>query len=186
MIYIHPTAEVSKNAHIGERTKIWHHAQIREHARLGNSCIIAKGVYIDHDVIVGNNCKIGNYVSIYVGVTIEDGVFVGPHVCFANDKVPRAVTPKEKPKGVKDWVVTKTVVKRGASVGAGSVIVPGVTIGEWAMIGAGSVVTRDVARHSLVYGNPARAHGYVCLCGAKLVKKGVGQMCPVCKAEISI
>lgn len=183
---LHKTAEVDKTATIGEGTKIWHLSQIREHVVIGKNCTIAKNVYIDKYVTIGDNCMIENNVSVYHGVTIKDGVFVGPHVCFTNDKKPRAVTPKGEPKGIKDWVVTKTVVKRGASIGAGSVIVPGVTIGEWAMIGSGSVVTKDVARHSLVYGNPAKSHGYVCVCGERILKEGKQYICSKCGTQIHI
>lgn len=186
MIHIHPTAEIDKSASLGDGTTIWHQVQIREHAKVGKDCVIGKGVYIDKNVTIGNNCRIQNNASIYYGVTIKNGVFIGPHVCFTNDILPRAVTPKGEPKGIKDWIITKTVVKRGASIGAGSIIVPGVTIGEWAMVGAGSVVTKHVAPHSLVFGNPARVHGYVCACGEKLLRKGVQYRCSVCKTEISL
>jgi UDP-2-acetamido-3-amino-2,3-dideoxy-glucuronate N-acetyltransferase len=167
-LYIHPTAEVSPDAQIGPGTRIWGQAHVREHAHIGETCNIGKGVYIDAHVQIGSNVKIQNYVSLFEGVTLEDGVFVGPHVCFTNDLLPRAITPDGKLKIADDWVITPTLVKYGASVGAGSIIVCGITIGEFALVGAGSVVTRDVPPHTLVFGNPARQHGYVCRCARKI------------------
>ena len=119
---------------------------------------------------IGSNVKIQNHVSVFEGVTLEDGVFVGPHACFTNDLLPRAITPDGKLKSADDWEITPTLVKYGASIGAGSVILCGLTIGEFALIGAGSVVTRDVPPHALVFGNPARQHGYVCRCARRLAK----------------
>jgi UDP-2-acetamido-3-amino-2,3-dideoxy-glucuronate N-acetyltransferase len=167
-VRIHATADVSPNAKIGEGTSIWHHCQIREDTTIGEQCIFGKGVYIDSGVAIGSNVKIQNYVSVYHGVTIEDGVFIGPHVCFTNDLSPRAINPDGSLKGADDWIVSKTRVKRGAALGANSTIVCGITIGAWAMVGAGSVVTHNVPDHGLVYGNPARFHGFVCYCGTKL------------------
>lgn len=166
----HPSAEVSENAQIGDGTRVWHHAQIREGAVIGKNCIIGKGVYVDSGVLIGNNVKIQNYVSVFHGVTLEDGVFVGPHVCFTNDLRPRAVNPDMSPKSADDWELTPTRVCRGVAIGANSTIVCGTTIEEWAMIGSGSVVTRNVPKYALVLGNPARCHGFVCPCGASLVK----------------
>lgn len=166
--YVHPTAEASPVSHIGAGTRIWRQAHIREFAHIGESCNIGKGVYIDAHVHIGSNVKIQNHVSVFEGVTIEDGVFIGPHVCFTNDLLPRAITPDGKLKSTDDWEVTPTMVKYGASIGAGAVIVCGVTIGEFALVGAGSVVTRDVPPHALVFGNPARQHGYVCRCARRL------------------
>lgn len=171
-IRIHPTADVSPKATIGENTSIWHHAQVREGAMIGEDCIIGKGVYIGADVRLGNRVKIQNYVSVYEGLTIEDGVMVGPHVCFTNDMLPRAVNPDGSLKGSGDWVLSPTVVRKGAGLGANSTIRCGVTIGRWALVGAGSVVTRDVPDYGLVYGNPARLHGFVCPHGNKLEKFG--------------
>jgi len=146
--FIHPTANVSSEASIGEETKIWINVQVREQANIGMNCIVSKDVYIDQAVSVGNNCKIQNSVSIYKGVTIEDYVFIGPNVSFTNDKVPRAFN--------EDWKITPTRVKRGASIGANATIVCGIVIGEYAMVAAGSVVTKDVPPYALVMANPAR------------------------------
>jgi len=167
-IIIHPTADISENAIIGENTKIWHHAQVRQGAKIGSNCIIGKGVYIDANVSIGNNVKIQNYVSVYHGVSLEDGVFIGPHVCFTNDLHPRAINPDNSLKAADDWVLSKTLIKKGASVGANSTIRCGITIGEWAMVGLGSVVTQDVPAHGLVFGNPAKLHGFVCACGEQV------------------
>lgn len=166
--YVHPSAEVSADAYIGAGTRIWRQAHVREHAHIGDMCNIGKGVYIDSNVHIGSCVKIQNHVSVFEGVTLEDGVFVGPHVCFTNDLFPRAITPDGRLKGSDDWQITPTLVKYGASIGAGSVILCGVTIGEFALIGAGSMVTRDVPPHALVFGNPARQHGYVCRCAHAL------------------
>lgn len=189
--YVHSTAEVSVDAHIGAGTRIWNQVQIREYAHIGESCNIGKGVYIDAHVRIGSNVKIQNHVSVFEGVTLEDGVFVGPHVCFTNDLLPRAITPDGKPKNADEWKVTPTLVKYGASVGAGSVIICGVMIGEFALIGAGSIVTRDVPSHALVFGNPARQHGHVCCCAYRLsnVHEYKGYLigwCEVCSQECHI
>ena len=170
-IRIHPTADVSPEADIGSGTSIWHQSQIREGVSIGENCIIGKGVYIDFEVSVGSNVKIQNYVSVFHGVTLEDGVFVGPHVCFTNDMLPRAVNPDGSIKSSDDWELCKTLIKRGAGLGANSTIRCGVTIGEWAIVGAGSVVTRDVPDYGLVYGNPAKLRGFVSPSGARFVEQ---------------
>ena len=167
---IHKTAEVSDKAVVSPDANIWHHAQIRENARIGSKCIIGKNVYIDHDVIIGDNVKIQNNALIYFGSKIEDGVFIGPNVCLTNDKTPRAITPDGKLKTNEDWDRGTTLVKKGASIGASSVILPGITVGKFAMVGAASLVTKDVKDYELVYGNPAKQAGYVCKCGAKISK----------------
>lgn len=189
--YVHPMAEVAADAQIGAHTRIWRHAHIREHASVGESCNVGKGVYIDAHVHVGSQVKIQNNVSIFEGVTIEDGVFIGPHVCFTNDLHPRAITPDGKLKSADDWVVTPTLVKYGASIGAGSVIVCGITIGEFALVGAGAVVTKDVPPYALVYGNPAHLQGYVCRSAHRLrdVQERAGRLvgwCDVCRQECQI
>jgi acetyltransferase-like isoleucine patch superfamily enzyme len=182
MIRIHPTAEVSSDATIGAGSSIWHQAQVRPGARIGQDCILGKGVYIDTGVIIGDRVKIQNYVSVYHGVEIESGVFVGPHVCFTNDLRPRAVNPDGSLKSSDDWTLTPTRICEGASLGANATIVCGVTVGRWALVGAGSVVTRDVPDYGLVYGNPARLQGYVCMCGARLGLPHPGQplVCTAC------
>lgn len=191
VIRIHPSAEVSEKALIGEGSSVWHHAQVREGARIGKNCIIGKGVYVDAGVAIGDNVKIQNYVSVYHGVTLEDGVFVGPHVCFTNDLRPRAVNPDGSLKSADDWVLTTTLVRSGAALGANTTIVCGVTIGRWALIGSGSVVSRDIPDYGLAWGNPARLHGFVCPCGATLHKSAQenGQVlaeCPRCNKRVEI
>ena len=179
--FVHPSAEVSDQAAIGPGTRIWHQAQVRERARLGANCIVGKGAYIDFDVSIGDNVKVQNGVYVYHGVTVEDGVFLGPGVILTNDKLPRAINPDGSLKSDDDWEVSSTLIGRGASIGAGGVVLPGVTVGEFAMVGAGAVVTRDVPAHGLVYGNPARSHGYVCRCGRPLQALKNGQWkCEVC------
>ena len=178
---IHPTADVSPEARIGSGTRIWHEAQVREGAVLGPDCTVGKGVYIDRDVVVGDRVKIQNRASLYRGLTVEDGVYIGPHVAFSNDRYPRAVKPDGTPQTDADWEAVSTLVKEGASIGAGAVILPGLTIGRWAMVGAGAVVTRDVAEQALVCGNPARVAGYVCVCGRTLDRDGEGWRCPRCE-----
>jgi acetyltransferase-like isoleucine patch superfamily enzyme len=192
--FVHPSSDVSPKAAIGENTKIWQQCQVREAVVLGRNCILSKGVYIDAGVQIGNNVKIQNGISIYHGVTLEDGVFCGPHCVFTNDKQPRSINADGSLKGADDWVVSETLIKTGASIGAHATIVCGVTVGQWAMIGAGSVVTRDVPDYGLVYGNPARLHGFVCPCGEKLEgssenKKDstvVELVCPKCQTKVSI
>jgi UDP-2-acetamido-3-amino-2,3-dideoxy-glucuronate N-acetyltransferase len=166
--YIHPSADVSPQATLGPGTRIWHQAQVREGVCLGANCIVGKGAYIDFDVPIGANSKIQNGVYVYHGAVIDEGVFLGPGVILTNDRLPRAINPDGSLKSDADWEVSGVSIKRGASVGARAVVLPGVTISEFAMIGAGAVVTRDVPAHGLVYGNPARLHGYVCRCGRPL------------------
>ena len=167
-VFIHPTANVSDKATIGNGTKIWINSQIREDAIIGENCIISKDTYVDFGVRVGSGVKIQNSVSVYHGVTIEDDVFVGPNVSFTNDFVPRAFNS--------DWKITETHVGRGASIGANATIVCGNALGEYCMVGAGSVVTKPVEAYTLVVGNPARPIGKVCKCGARLTD-GVCKVC---------
>lgn len=155
MTDIQNTTIVSPESKIGSNTKIWHYAQIREGVVIGKNCIIGKNVYIDKNVTIGSKVKIQNNASLYQGVTIEDEVFIGPHVCFTNDKWPRAAA-LDKLKTDSDWEISPTLIKKGASIGANSTILPGITIGVGAMIGAGSVVTKNIPDNCLAVGNPAR------------------------------
>ncbi len=161
--FVHPTAEVSPNAVLGLGSQVWNGAKIRDGAVVGVNCRIGCGVYIDTEVKIGDEVKIQNGVSVYEGVTIGDGVFVGPHVAFTNDRYPRAIYPDGRPRD--EWRIVPTLVEYGASIGAGAIIVCGVTIGRWALVGAGAVVTKDVPEHALVLGVPAQVAGYVCRCG---------------------
>ncbi len=167
MPFVHPSATVEANVSIGEGTKVWALSQIRSGAVIGENCVIGRNVFVDADVFLGNNVKVQNNASLFEGVTINDGVFVGPHVIFTNDKVPRAINPDGSLKSAEDWVLGRTTVETGAAIGAGAVIVTGVTIGSWSMVGAGSVVTHDVASHALVLGNPGRVVGYVSAHGVR-------------------
>jgi len=154
---VHPTAEIEPGAVLGEGTRVWHQGHVRRDAVVGADCNLGKNVFVDAGVVIGDRVRIQNNVSVYHGVELGDGVFVGPSAVFTNDLRPRA--------GSADWRVGRTVVRTGASIGANATIVCGVEIGEHAMVGAGSVVTGDVPAYQLVYGNPARARGWVCACG---------------------
>jgi acetyltransferase-like isoleucine patch superfamily enzyme len=179
-IAIHPTADVSPHASIGAGTRIWNEAQIREGAIIGPDCRIAKGVYIDRDVVIGERVKIQNRASLFRGVTVEDGVFIGPHVTFTNDLYPRAIHPDGRVVTDEDWQPLPTLVRRGASIGAAAVILCGITIGRWAMVAAGALVSRDVPDHALVMGQPARFTGYICACGRRLQERPETWDCTAC------
>lgn len=188
---IHPTADVAPGARIGKGTFIWQHCQVRDGAVIGNDCILGKSVYVDQDVVIGNRVKIQNGNSLYNGVTLEDGVFVGPYCVFTNDRLPRAINPDGSLKASNDWVLTKTLIKYGATLGGNATIVCGITIGRWAMVGAGAVVTHDVPDHGLVYGNPARLYAFVDASGHKLKPEviegaSIVMVCPDCGAEVLV
>jgi UDP-2-acetamido-3-amino-2,3-dideoxy-glucuronate N-acetyltransferase len=146
--FVHDLADVH-TADIGPDTRIWQFCVVLAKARIGANCNICSHCYIEDGVVIGDNVTVKNGVSLYDGVTLEDEVFVGPNATFTNDKAPRSK--------VKPLAFLRTTVKKGASIGGGAVILPGLTIGAGAMIGAGAVVTHDVPDNAVVYGNPARA-----------------------------
>ena len=160
--FVHETAIVDEGATIGKGTKIWHFSHIMSNCQIGENCNIGQNVVISPEVILGNQVKVQNNVSVYTGVTCDDDVFLGPSCVFTNDLTPRAKYPKGGD-GYK-----RTVVRRGASIGANATIVCGHEIGAWAMVGSGAVVTSDVPPHALVLGVPARQRGWACECGAVL------------------
>ena len=179
---MHPSADVSDGASIGEGTKIWHQAQVREGATIGRLCILGKGAYIDKDVRIGDFCKLQNSVFVFHGFTVESGVFLGPGAMLLNDKHPRAINPDGSPKSDEDWDVSEGVIGYGAAIGGGAVVLPGVHVGRMALVGAGAVVTRDVPERGIVAGNPARLRGYACDCGHALI----GGRCPSCGREFDV
>jgi len=184
--FIHPTADVSPNAKIGAGSRIWNNVQVREGVTIGEECIIGKDTYVDKDVIVGNRVKVQNGAQLYRPLAIEDGVFIGPHAVFTNDRVPRAVNPEGELKAETDWSQQRTVVHEGASVGAQATVLPGISIGAWSLIAAGSVVTKDVPAHALVAGIPAVRAGWVCRCAARLLEGPAITKCPECRRTYRI
>jgi UDP-2-acetamido-3-amino-2,3-dideoxy-glucuronate N-acetyltransferase len=169
---IHPSADVADDARLGERTRVWNRAQVREGAVIGDDCTIGKDAYVDVGVRIGDRVKIQNGAQIYHGVTVETGVFIGPGAILTNDRHPRAIRPDGELAGPDDWTVEQVTLRHGSSIGAGAIVVAGCDVGRFAMVGAGAVVTRSVADHALVAGNPAVAIGWVCICGQRLVGEG--------------
>jgi acetyltransferase-like isoleucine patch superfamily enzyme len=144
-----------RDVQIGEGTVILDHVNLYK-CKIGRNCKVDSYVFIEEGVEIGDNCKIKPFVFIPKGVTIEDDVFIGPNVVFTNDRFPRSTNPDGVPKSEKDWKLERTLIRKGSSIGAGAVILPGIIIGRDAMVGAGSVVTSDVADGATVVGNPAR------------------------------
>lgn len=161
--FAHETAIIDEGAEIGAGTAIWHFSHILKGARIGKNCKIGQNVVIGANVSIGNGVKIQNNVSVYEGVLLEDDVFCGPSMVFTNVLNPRSEIPRRHE-------LKKTLAKKGATLGANSTILCGITIGRYAFVGAGAVVTKDVPGHALVIGNPARAAGWMCRCGMKLKK----------------
>ena len=158
--FVHETAVVDTDVQIGTGSKIWHFTHIMSHCSLGDNCILGQNVFLGDAVIVGSGVKIQNNVSVYSGVEIEDDVFLGPSMVFSNVNAPRSFIEQKN--------YARTLVKKGASIGANATIVCGNTIGAYAFIGAGSVVTREVPDFAFIYGVPARQQGWVSKAGARL------------------
>lgn len=173
--FVHESSYVDEPSEIGEGTKIWHFSHVLPGCRIGRGCNVGQNVVIGPRVTIGNRVKIQNNVSVYEGVELEDEVFCGPSMVFTNVFTPRSGTPRNSSS---DYL--RTLVKRGASIGANATIVCGNTIGEYAFVGAGSVVTKDVPPYAVVYGNPARIHGYACECGVKLELRDNAATCGEC------
>ena len=178
-VRIMSSADVDPTAQIGEGSSVWHLAQVRDGATIGEECIVGRGAYIGSGVRVGARCKIQNYALVYEPAVLEPGVFIGPAVVLTNDTFPRAVNPDGSLKSAHDWEPVGVVVREGASVGARAVCVAPVTIGGWATVAAGAVVTRDVPDFALVAGVPARRIGWVGRAGVRLRDLGDGRWkCP--------
>jgi len=170
--YVHESSYIDNNVEIGDGTKIWHFCHILSGTKIGKNCSIGQNCVIGPDVIIGNNVKIQNNVSLYEGLIVEDNVFIGSSAVFTNVTNPRStVSRKEEFK--------KTILKNGCSIGANVTIVCGNTIGEYALVGAGSVVTKNVAEHHVVIGNPAEYKWMICKCGKTMGTNYV--LCDKCK-----
>lgn len=155
------SADVSPEATIGAGSSIWHLAQVREQAQLGENCIVGRGAYIGTGVVMGDNCKVQNYALVYEPARLADGVFIGPAVVLTNDTYPRAINADGSLKSAHDWEPVGVTIGRGAAIGARSTCVAPVTIGEWATVAAGAVVVKDVPDYALVAGVPAKRIGWV-------------------------
>jgi len=156
----HERAIVHPGAQIGEGTRIWANANILEGAIIGKHCNICDGCYVERGALIGNHVTLKNGVAVFDGVTLKDDVFVGAGAAFINDRNPRSHRDS--------WVLEKTLVQKGAAIGANATVMCGITIGTYAVIGAGAVVIKNVPDHTIVVGNPARAAGYACRCGRTL------------------
>ncbi len=170
--FAHASAIIDEGCEIGKGTKIWHFSHIMPHCKIGQNCNIGQNVVVSPGVVLGDNVKVQNNVSIYTGVTCEDDVFLGPSMVFTNVINPRSAINRKNQ-------YSKTIVKKGATIGANATIVCGIEIGKFAFIGAGAVVTKSVSDYALVMGNPARQSGWMSEYGHKLIfgKDGTA-ICP--------
>ena len=168
----HPSTIIDDNCEIGEGTKIWHFSHIMSGCKIGKHCNIGQNVVVSPQVVLGDNVKVQNNVSIYTGVICEDDVFLGPSMVFTNVINPRSAISRKSE-------YRKTVVRKGASIGANATVICGIEIGQYAMIGAGAVITKEVPAYALVYGNPAHQSGWVSEYGHKLnfTSEGIS-LCP--------
>ncbi len=165
---VHPSAIVDAGAQLGVDTRVWHFAHVCAGARIGSGCSLGQGVYVGNDVLIGNNVKIQNNVSVYDAVTLQDDVFCGPSMVFTNVHNPRSAVPRKAE-------YRRTLVQRGATLGANCTVVCGTTIGEYAFVGAGAVVSRDVPAFALVVGVPAKRIGWMSRHGERLALPTSGQ-----------
>ncbi len=177
--FVHESSYIDKPCSIGNGTKIWHFSHIMNYSQIGENCNIGQNVVVSPDVIIGNNVKIQNNVSLYKGVICEDDVFLGPSCVFTNVINPRSFIERKEE-------YRRTVVKKGATIGANATILCGHDIGRYAFVGAGSVVTKTIEDYALVIGNPARIVGYVCRCGNRLKKIERNYECEVCSEEYEL
>ncbi len=175
--FVHESSYTDDNVKIGKGTKVWHFSHIQSGAVIGENCSFGQNVNISNNVKIGNGVKIQNNVSVYEGVELEDFVFCGPSMVFTNDLTPRAKYPKG-PQGYK-----KTLIRKGATIGANATIVCGHELGEWCTIAAGAVVTKNVKPYALMAGVPAKQIGWVCECGNVL---GENLICPDCCREYTL
>lgn len=177
-VFVHPRA-LCESEQVGAGTRVWAFAHVMKGAVIGRDCNVCGHAFIESGVRIGSGVTIKNQVMVWEGVVIEDDVFVGPGVIFTNDRRPRSsrmAEAMERYSNPENWLLP-TTVRRGASIGAGAIIVCGNTIGEYAMVGAGAVVTADVPKHHLVVGNPATTAGLVCTCGGRLDERLVCREC---------
>ena len=157
----HEQALVEEGSQVGDGTRLWAFTNVQAGAVIGLECNICDGSFVEKGAVIGDHVTIKHHVEVFDGVKIEDDVFVGSNVAFINDRYPRSHREDE-------WILEKTVVKKGATLGSNSVILCGITVGEYAVVGAGSVVTKNIPAHAVVYGNPAKTEGYACCCGRKI------------------
>jgi len=180
-VFIHESAYVDEGARIGEGTKIWHFCHVMGKAVIGESCSLGQNVFVGNNVTIGNGVKIQNNVSVYEGVILEDHVFCGPSMVFTNVRIPRSAFPRNSSE---DYL--RTLVRKGATIGANATILCGATVGEWALVAAGAVVVKDVPPYALVAGVPARRLGTVCECGETLAERSGKAACRHCGREYII
>jgi UDP-2-acetamido-3-amino-2,3-dideoxy-glucuronate N-acetyltransferase len=174
-VTVHPSAIVDEGAQIGEGTRVWHFAHVSPGARIGEGCSLGQGVYVGNDVTIGRNVKVQNHVSVYDAVTLEDDVFCGPSMVFTNVFNPRSAV-------VRKGEYRRTLVQRGATLGANCTVVCGTTVGEYAFVGAGAVVSRDVPAFALMVGVPARRIGWMSRHGERLPLPASGEGLAACPA----